>query len=337
MKKRILALVVGVLAAFPLVGCGSKISNDVITIKQYKGLEVEKVSAVEVTDEDVEASIESTLYTLSTTNEITDRPVQDGDYVTIDYVGKVDGVEFDGGSDEDYQLEIGSGTFIDGFEEAIIGHSTGEVFDINVTFPETYTEGLAGKDAVFTITLDKIEEIIVPELTEDLLPQLSLTATTIEEYKAEVKEDLEESNAATAESELQEYVWAALIENCVIEEYPEGELEEIIAELESQYSYYASYYGVETSELIESVYGITEEEMAQNLLKQQYAVALIAEEEGLTLTVAEYEEELAAYAAQYGYDDPTEFEELVGHDELENMILQNRVGEWLVENCKQVD
>jgi len=194
MKKRIITLAAGVLTAVCMVGCGNKVSDDVLTINQYKGLEVKKVEAIKVTDEDIEASINSTLSTMSTRNEITDRPVQNGDLVTIDYLGKVDGVAFDGGADEGAELSIGSGQFIPGFEEAIVGHSVGEVFDIDVTFPENYTETLAGKDAVFTITLHKIEQVIVPELTEELLPKLSETATTIEEFKQEVKEDLEVQN-----------------------------------------------------------------------------------------------------------------------------------------------
>lgn len=337
MKKRILACIVAACTVLSLVGCGGEIKNDKIKITQYKGLEVDKVESAEVTDEDVEASIQSTLYTLSTTNEITDRPAQEGDEVTIDYAGKVDGVAFDGGTAEDQTITIGEGKFIDGFEEQIIGHNIGETFDINVTFPEGYSEELGGKDAVFTITLDKIVERIIPELTEELLPQLSTTATTLDGYRAEVKKDLETSNAESAKSELEQLIWNSLIENCVIETYPEDKMKEVTSNIESQFTYMASYYGMEVSALIENYYGITLEEMVQNLIKQEFAVELIAEKEKLTLTAADYDKGLADYAEQYGYDDVEEFEEMVGKEELQKTLLQKRVGEFLMENCKQVE
>ena len=164
MKKKIIAALGGICTVVVMTGCGNKgISNDKITIKQYKGLEVEKVDPVEVTDTDVEDSINSTLQTKSTQNDITDRPAQEGDVVTIDYEGKKDGVAFDGGTAQDQQLELGSGSFIDGFEDGIVGHNIGETFDLNLTFPEDYkSEDLAGQAVVFTVTLDKISEVIVP-------------------------------------------------------------------------------------------------------------------------------------------------------------------------------
>lgn len=337
LKKLALTLTVSVFAMTMLAGCSGKISNDLITINKYKGLEVEGVTAAEVTDADVESSIQSTLYTMGTENVITDRTVQEGDFVVIDYVGKVDGVAFTGGTADDQTLEIGSDSYIDGFEDGIIGHKTGEVFDINVTFPENYSEELGGKDAVFTITLDKIYELIVPELTDELVAsELSTISTTIEEYREEQKANLETSNQEAAESEFLSKVWNALLENCVVEEFPEADLEEMITEIEAQYGTVASMYGVDVDTFIQQYYGITEQEMAENLLKQRYAIELIAEKEKITLTVAEYEEELEEYATRWGYT-AEEMEELVGHDELEMMFIQERVGEWLVDNCKTVE
>ena len=337
MKKRILALIMGVCLAATTVGCGAKeISNDKITIKQYKGLKVEKSEVIEVTDQDVEDSIESTLSTMATYNDITDRAVEEGDLVTMDYVGTVDGVAFEDGTAEGATLEIGSGQYIDGFEDQLIGHKTGEKFDIDVTFPEGYSEELGGKDAVFSITLNKIQEIIIPELTDELVAQLSDTAKTVKEYKAEVKKDLETSNAETAETENEQKVWAALIENCVIDKYPEDKLEETISSIESEVSYVASMYDMSASEFVKTYYGITSEEMAKNLIKQEYAIELIIEKEKLELTNDDYEKGLADLAEQYGYDDVDEFEEEAGADTAKQMILQKKVGEFLMENCKFV-
>ena len=337
MKKRILALIMGVCLTTTVVGCGGKeVSNDKITIKQYKGLEVEKTEAVKVTDEDVEASIQSTLSTKATYNDITDRPVQEGDLVTMDYVGTVDGVAFEGGTAEGANLEIGSGQFIDGFEDQLIGHSVGEQFDINVTFPEGYSEELGGKDAVFAITLHKIQEVIVPELTDDLLPELGTEAKTVKEYKELIKKDLEKSNAETAKTENEQKVWAALIENCVIDKYPEDKLEETISGIESEVSYVASMYDMSASDFIKTYYGITSEEMAKNLIKQEYAIELIAEKEKLELNNDDYEKGLAELAEQYGYDNVDEFEEEAGADTAKQMILQKKVGKFLMDNCKFV-
>lgn len=338
MKKIVLVCLASVLAMLLLVGCSGEISNDVIKISQYKGLEVKKVTVAEVTDKDVEASIKTTLQTYSTRNEITDRGAQEGDIVTVDFVGKMDGVAFTGGSANDQQIKLGAGGYIDGFEEGIIGHKKGEVFDINVTFPENYdSSDLAGKAAVFTFTLDKIEEEIIPELTDELVVEkLSKTATTVEEYKEEEKANLILSNEQSAESRLTQSVWAVLLENCVVEKFPEDDMEEMLEEIEAQYSNVATYYSMDVDTFIQQYYGVTQQKMAENLLKQQYAIELIAEKEKITLTVEEYEEELAAYAERWGYA-AAEMEEILGHDELEKMFIQEKVGQFLIDNCKQVE
>ena len=134
----------------------------------------------EVSDEDVTAFIEQNyLSSFSTTEQVTDRAAADGDTVNIDYVGTVDGVEFDGGNTQGQgtNLTLGSGAYIPGFEEQIVGHTPGETFDVNVTFPEDYTEELAGKDAVFETTLNYINETVLPELTDDWVAENLSEAT----------------------------------------------------------------------------------------------------------------------------------------------------------------
>ena len=212
MKKIIATLLTGICTMALLVGCGSAASNRNIKISKYKGLEIEKVEAVEVTDAAVEESIKSDLEILATETEVTDRPAQMGDVTTIDFLGKHDGVAFAGGEGKDYELELGSGAFIDGFEEGIVGHSIGETFDLNLTFPDPYTRNpdLAGEEVVFTVTLKAIKGKNVPELTDDILSEIGTSATTVEEYKAEVKKHLEESNAKTAEENLKKAITALL-------------------------------------------------------------------------------------------------------------------------------
>ena len=338
MKKRILALVMGLCMTASLVGCGNgEIANDKIRIKQYKGLEVTETT-MPVTDDDVEMSIQSTLQTLSTKTDITDRPAQQGDSVVIDYEGKLDGVAFDGGTATQQTVEIGAGMYIPGFEEGIVGHNIGETFYVNVTFPEDYqATDLAGKAVVFTMKLHSIQEIHVPELTKDLLPKLSETAKTIKEYKAEVRKQLEESNQASAESAMEQQLWKKLLGNCVVDKYPDGQVEVFVANVEARLGEMAKQNNSTASEMFKQYYGMSPEEYVKNSVKMEYAIALIAEKEKLTLTAKEYEEGVAEQAMQQGYEDVEAFEKEVGRETIELMLLQPKVGKFLMENCKLVE
>lgn len=341
MKKKLTTIVAGICALALLGGCagGAKgLSNDNITIKQYKGLEVEIVEPIAVTEEDVEMSIQSDLETLATTTDITGRAAKLGDIAVIDFEGKKDGVAFEGGTGTDYELELGSGQFIDGFEDGVVGHNIGETFDLNLTFPENYgSDDLAGKAVVFTVTLKGIKEKNVPELTVDILKQLGTEAKTIEEYKAQVKADLEKSNKETAESGLLASVWEALVNSCEVKKYPEGKLDEYQKSMEQQYSYYAQMYGVELEEFFEQIFGMSSKEMAKKTATQELAIALIAEKERLTISDKDYDKGIKELAEQYGYQDTKEFEKAYGEDSVRKALLQEKVGNFLVKHCVQVE
>lgn len=342
MKKKLMTIIAGICALTLLGGCAGNagaISNDNITIKQYKGLEVDKVEVIAVTDEDVELSIQSDLETLATTTDVTERPAQLGDIATIDFEGKKDGVAFEGGAGTDYELELGSGQFIDGFEDGVVGHNIGETFDLDLKFPKEYSNNpdLAGQAVVFTVTLKGLQEKNVPELTVDVLTQLGTAATTIEEYKAQVRSDLETSNKETAEATLLNSVWEALVENCEVKKFPEGMVDEYVTNLEQQYSYYAQMYGMEMKDFFKQMFGMSSKEMAEMTATQELAVALIAEKEGLTLTDKDYEAGVKDFAAQYGYEDTEEFVKAYGEDTIRQALLQEKVGNFLVENSVQVE
>ena len=153
MKKRVIAVLAAVLMTASLAGCGSgKLSNDYVTVNKYKGLEVTEVAKNEVSDDSVEQEVQSRLEAAATEQDVTDRAAQSGDWVNIDYTGTLDGVAFDRGTATGYDLELGSGSFIgangdyQGFEDQIVGHNTGEEFDITVQFPDSYqSSDLAGK------------------------------------------------------------------------------------------------------------------------------------------------------------------------------------------------
>ena len=167
-----------------------------VTLGKYKGVKVEKID-VDVTDEEINADIDREREKNSRTVDITDRAVQKGDIATIDFEGFVDGVAFEGGKGEDYPLTIGSGAFIPGFEEELIGAQIGAETEVNVTFPEDYQVAeLAGKAAVFKCTVKKLQEKQLPELDEDFVGEVSEESDTVEEYREEIRKKLEKRKTA---------------------------------------------------------------------------------------------------------------------------------------------
>lgn len=339
MKKKLLSLIVGISMMAALTGCGgSKASNDLVTVENYKGLKVESVEVAEVTDAEVEESI---AYTLNVTaadyakeHGIKDRAAADGDTVLINYKGMLNGVAFEGGTAEYQTLKLGSHSFIDGFEDAIIGHMPGETFNIDVTFPEEYgNEELNGKAVVFEIVF---HAIVPTELTDEIASAIAGKEITAEEYKLQTKEDMMVSNEQTAKAEYENAVYAAFLSNCEMKEYPEEELEKWITITEDSYSMYASYYGMETDEFLQMYYGTTCEKLAKEQLLFKYAAELVAEKEGLTLSLEEYEQKATEAATNFGYDSletyEAAYEEYYGEGYLKSYILQEVVMEWLVNN-----
>lgn len=348
MKKRILMALTGIFtASLLLTGCqGSKgLETDELTITQYKGVEVDEVSKPEeVTDEDVESAIQAELQTNATTTEITDRAVESGDTATIDFVGKIDGTEFEGGSSTDYPLVIGSGSFIEGFEDSIIGHNIGDTFDWNGKFPDDYGNAdYAGKDVVFTITVKGISVEEVPELTDEFVKSVSEESETVKEYKEEIRKQLEEDAQTNYEDTLTQEVWQKVLDNTEVKKYPKEEKEEMISTLKKQYETAAEYYETDFATFIQEQMGMTEEqfdeqvEMAvESTLKETMVVDAIADEEKISLGDEEYEAEFKKMAESYGYEDVDALKEAAEEDDLKEIALGNAVKEWLVDHCVQV-
>lgn len=350
MKKRMAVLTAGVCAAaLMLTGCSGEISNDYVTITQYKGVEVEKQDAVKVTDEEVEQQIENIRQSNATTTEITDRAAQDGDIVTIDYAGKKDGVAFDGGTAEDQQLKLGSDSFIDGFEDGIIGHNIGETFDLNLTFPEDYqSTDLAGQAVVFTVTLDGISVSEVPELNDEFVKSVSEKSKTVEEYKKEIKESMEKSNEESAKTALKESAWTAVMENTEVTKYPKDELSDMISTIKEQYQSMAEYYNLEFADFLTQYLNMDEEtfnteatKVAKEQVKQNLAVDLIIKKAKIDVSDKVMNKKYKEYAKNYGYDSADALKEAMkeaGNEKnLEQMVKLDLVQEWVAENCKQVE
>lgn len=349
MKKKVIAAALAVMTVLSLTGCGNELSNEYVIVKQYKGLEVPQVDVDEVTDEEIEEAIQANLQGTAERVPVTDRAAQTGDWVNIDYAGTVDGVAFDGGTAQAQDLQLGSGAFIgasgdyEGFEDQIVGHKAGEEFDITVQFPENYSQDMAGKVADFHIVLNEIYVEDIPELTDEWVLANSEEAETVEDYREEIRSQIEESTDMQTESEMSAAIWEALMENVEIKEYPEEAVQQQIDQAKDQYTQIAELYGTTLEDLVETQFMMTEEEFDELLRESAQesaifdeAVKLIAKKEKLDLSDEEYEEKIAEYAEEYDMD-TEEYKEQIGEDKLKSTILREIVVGYLIDECVQVE
>lgn len=336
-------------------GCSKEETTDYskyVELGEYKGIEV-TVGSTEVTDDEVTAEINATLEGDTQDVEVTDRAVEDGDVVNIDYVGTVDGEEFDGGSAEAYDLTIGSGSFIDDFEEQLIGSNIGDTVEVNVTFPDEYSnnEDLAGKDAVFTVTINSITEEVVPELTDEWVTEYTAEDetpyTTVADYTAAVRAELEAAKAEEVATNKTADVLTTIIDNSTISGYPEDEIEAYVTSMKEYYESYATAWGYDLESFLSGMFGMTTEEfeeeantLAEATIGRQMVCKLIAEAEGMTVSDEEYQTALEQYAADYSTDSVTytteSFEEEYGKDVIEENILLEKVLDFITENAVEV-
>ena len=306
-------------------------ASEYVTLGEYKDLTVE-VAPVEVTDEQVMDKIAS-----ETKQTLTEGTVESGDTVNIDYVGKIDGEEFDGGSAEGYDLEIGSCTFIDGFEDGIIGMQVGDTKDLELKFPEDYhSTDLAGKDVVFTVTVNSISR--VPELTDEVADSV-VEGMTAEAYQESVRQDLEDQAKESQKTEAEQKLLQAVYENATIDGYPEENLQYTIKRAKDYYEWLASMYGMSLDDYLKN-YGMTQEEfneqiqpVAEEALGEEMTLLAIAKEENIEVSDEEYEAGLARYAEAQGMDDPSKLEEAYGENYIKNSLLQEKVLDFLYENA----
>lgn len=348
MKKKIAVLLTGTtVLAMALAGCQASkgLETDNMTITQYKDVEVDEVEkAPEVSDKDVESYIESVRQSKAEVKEIKDRAVKEGDTANIDFVGKMDGKVFDGGSAKDYDLEIGSGAFIDGFEDSIVGHKVGESFDWNGQFSKDYGSAeMAGKDVVFTITVNSIIEENLPELNDKFIKTVSEKSKTVEEYKKEVAELLKKDAAASYDYSLETVAWEKVMENTKVEKYPEKELKEMKEKLIAQYKSAAEYYGMEYETMLEEQMGMTVEAFEEQIdtavkeaVKERMVAEAIAKKEKVNLDDKSYDKEVEKIAKDYDYDSVESLKKAVTEEELKEEALKNLVKRWVADRCIQV-
>lgn len=313
--------------------------SDYVTLGDYKGVKV-SVDAAVVTDEYLDSYIDYVLQSNMLTTEVTDRPVQEGDIVNIDYEGKIDGVAFDGGTAEGYDLAIGSGSFIDGFEDGLIGAETGETRDVEVTFPEDYHgTDVAGKDAVFTVTVNSISVETLPELTDEFVQGLGVGAETVEEYRQYAYDLLMEEQQANHDAEAEMAVLETVMNNAKLQDPPEDMTNRYYSRLIDNMNYYASMYGYDLETFL-SLNGTSEEtimESARNAAKQLITMQAIAEAEGMEVTDEELDEEIEANAVSMGYEDADAYREALDAEGYREYMLTEKVLDFLLENAEVVD
>lgn len=384
MKKKLFSvLLVGALAA-SLVACDSKkkeadktpstvnteinadeyaatitsnaeIYKTYVTVPEWKGMSVDLAeSDYIITDEDVEEYVQSILEATATTEAQTTGTTKSGDKIKLDYCGKLDGTAFSGGTATDASYTIGSGKFITDLDNGLVGLTVGEETDIPCTFPESYSDSsLAGKQVVFTVTVKEIDVTVVPELNDEWVvsnaSKLGVdddSLTTVEDFRAYVKNYLETQATSNRESTVFETAYSQMTENLDVSDYPSEELEDLLNTLNSnvdaEYESYSSSYSSK-EEYLKSAYSFDSldafneyaENYAKQYLLQKMIITMIAADNDVTVSADEINstgEELASY---YGYNDYQEILDTYGNEmnaEIGYQVLYQNVVEYVCNN-----
>lgn len=313
-----------------------------IKIGEYKGIEIEKIDS-EVTDDEVMAEILKTQKENSRSIPVEDRPAAMDDEVTINYEGFMDDVAFEGGKGENHKLTLGSHSFIDTFEDQIVGKNIGDKFDVNVTFPEEYhAPELAGKPAVFKVELLGINAVELPELDDEFAEEVS-SFDTFEEYKADVKKILEVKKERTVKNKKQEAVLTKIAEATEME-LPEPMIKYNQEKMFEEFGQNLMYQGIKMDQYL-ALMGTTKEQMLEQIkpdaikrIKNGLILEAVVDAENITATDEEYDEELKIMAESYQME-INKLKELIGDNEKDSIkkdIAVKKALELLSDNCKEV-
>lgn len=305
-----------------------------VKLGEYKSLKG-KMLDTEATDEDVENELKSMQDRNSRLVTVEDRESQMGDTCDIDFEGFVDGVAFEGGKGENYPLELGSNSFIPGFEEQVAGHKTGEEFDVNVTFPEQYEASLAGKDAVFKCKINEIKTKELPELDDEFAKDVS-EFDTLDELKADLKKQISERKEANAKTDYENQLIEQVVENMEVE-IPECMNKQKCDEMIQDYSYRLQMQGLDLNTYLQYL-GQTMEQFREQFMdgaKQQVKVKLaldaIVKAENIEATEEEIAEEIAKLAEQYNVE-ADKIKAAVPQEQLTDDIVTRKAVDFVVDN-----
>ena len=312
-----------------------------VKLGQYKDLEV-KARSTEVTDEEVDAESKKLQEQQAELVLKEDQPAAEGDTVVIDFEGKVDGVAFDGGKGENYSLELGSNTFIPGFEDQLVGHKAGETVEVNVTFPEEYhAEDLKGKDAVFETTIHEVKTKELPELDDEFAKDVDEEVDTLVELKAKTRERLEAQKQNAAKEAIQEEVIDQAVENAEIGEIPGAMIEEDVHRQMDQYLAGLQQQGI-SADMYYKLTGSSEEDLhkqfesgAQKRVKTNLVLEAIVAAEDIKASEEEINAEIKELAAQYGMEEAA-VRSALSDDMLNHDIAIRKVVKEMTDSAKQV-
>lgn len=313
-----------------------------VELGQYKELEVEK-SDVEVTDDEVMAELLKVQKENSRYNPVTDRPAQMDDEVTLDFEGFVDGVPFEGGKAENYKLVLGSHSFIDTFEDQLVGKNIDEEVEVNVTFPEDYqAEDLAGKPAVFKCVIHGIKEVELPELDDEFASEVS-DFETLDEYKEDIKQIALVKKKKEAEDEKESKLIDKVIENATMD-IADAMVKDMQERMRDEFAQSLQYQGINLEQYMQ-ICNVTEESLmermkpdAEKRIKSRLVLEAIAEAENIEATDDEVHEELETMAKQYQMD-VKDIESFMGEAEKDNIkkdIAVKKAVKVIVDNAKEV-
>lgn len=310
-----------------------------VTLGQYTGIEVEKIE-VEVTEDEVNAELEKVREQNSRTIPVEDRPIKDGDIAVIDFEGFVDGVAFEGGKGENHNLTIGSHSFIDTFEEQLIGKNINEEVEVNVTFPEEYhAEELKGKPAMFKVLIKEIKEKELPELDDDFAQDVS-EFDTFDEYKEDVKAKLTQTKEQEAKNKKEEAVVKAIAQNAQME-IPEAMIETQAAQMADDFArrmqsqglsmeQYYQFTGLNAQKFIEQM-----KPQAEQRIQNRLVLEAVAKAENMTASDEDVEKEIENMASMYQME-VDKLKELVSDEEKTQMkqdICVQKAVEFVVEKA----
>ncbi|MCL2518869.1 MAG: trigger factor [Oscillospiraceae bacterium] len=358
MKLKILALLLITLILFtacagktPPVDYSEPYSYDLtqyFTLGEYKGIEIAKRGIVVVTQEEINDEIEYFLQYMSTTEQLNEGTVGWGDTVNIDYIGRINDVAFEGGTDSGFNLTIGSGNFIEGFESGLIGYNVGETVFVDVAFPMDYwKDEYAGVNAVFEVKLNYLLVIIKPELTDEFVKvQMIPDCETAAQYKQMIETQIREYKEQTQNEEVRRELWGAVYSNSILIKYPEIEVERYYSEFVEYYTDEAAENGMTLEAHLNWQYGAALEEFqkdmrsyAQNYVHDDLILYSIAKNENLKISETEYKEGLEKYFYGYYHGIPTieEFEAYYSKDMITKELLQDKVFDFLVANAIEIE
>lgn len=356
-RKKIITSFLCVIAIIGLTACGSQPWTEdyssFVKVGKYKGLEAEAVS-VSVSDSELTKEIYSRLKDAATTKDVKSGTVKDGDKVNIDYEGTIDGKKVANATASAQELTIGSGSFIDGFEEGLIGKSIGSEVTLDLTFPNDYNDkDVAGKDVTFKVTINSKKFDVVPELDEEFVKSNS-EAKTVAEYRKLVKKELYDAEYKKAEDKQKTELWTEVMESSSVKKqnkeelYPQEQVDRVVKETTKLYEKYAEEYGMKFDEFIESQMSMDRktfdeqlEIYAKAIVKEEMVIYTIAHKEQIELSsedVDAYVDELlksAGYTQEsYEKAEGKSYMDAFGKDNVYREAYKDRVLDLILDKAK---